>query len=108
MESKLEIFENVIITKKANVYFDGGVTSRTINFPNGDMKTLGIIQPGEYQFDTGKKEIMEMLAGEVEVMLAGSNTWQRYVTGEIFEIPENSSFRIRTEQLSDYCCSFVD
>lgn len=101
-------FENVSVVKKANVYFDGGVTSRTINFPTGEMKTLGIIQPGEYEFNTGKKEIMDMLAGEVEVMLAGTSEWKRYAAGETFEVPANSSFRIRTAGLADYCCSFVD
>ena len=101
-------FDNISVVKKANVYFDGGVTSRTINFPGGEMKTLGIIQPGEYEFNTGKKEIMEMLAGKVDVLLAGSGVWQSYVAGDTFEVPANSSFRIRSSGLADYCCSFVD
>jgi len=101
-------FENVEVIKKANVYFDGGVTSRTINFADGSMKTLGVIQPGEYEFNTGKKEIMEMLAGNVEVMLAGSSQWQAYGEGDTFEVPANSSFRIKSDGLADYCCSFVD
>jgi len=101
-------FENVEVIKKANVYFDGGVTSRTINFADGSMKTLGVIQPGEYEFNTGKKEIMEMLAGNVEVMLAGSSEWQAYGAGDTFEVPANSSFRIKSDGLADYCCSFVD
>jgi uncharacterized protein YaiE (UPF0345 family) len=101
-------FKNVSVVKKANVYFDGGVTSRTINFPGGETKTLGIIQAGEYQFDTGKKEIMEMLAGDVEVQQAGETDWKKYSAGDIFEVPANSSFRIRTNSLADYCCSFVD
>ncbi|MEE8379853.1 MAG: pyrimidine/purine nucleoside phosphorylase, partial [Gammaproteobacteria bacterium] len=45
-------FNNVNITKKANVYFNGGVTSRTISFENCDSKTLGMMQPGEYVFNT--------------------------------------------------------
>jgi len=101
-------FENVEVIKKANVYFDGGVTSRTINFADGARKTLGVIQPGEYEFNTGKKEIMEMLGGNVEVMLAGSSEWQAYGEGDTFEIPANSSFRIKSDGLADYCCSFVD
>jgi len=101
-------FENVEVIKKANVYFDGGVTSRTINFADGSMKTLGVIQPGEYEFNTGKKEIMEMLGGNVEVLLAGSNDWLAYGEGDTFEVPANSSFRIKSNGLADYCCSFVD
>ena len=101
-------FENVSVVKKANIYFEGGVASRTITFPGGEVKTLGIIQPGEYEFNTGKKEIMEMLAGTVEVLLAGESGWKQYAAGETFEVPANSSFRIRTKVLADYCCSFVD
>ena len=41
-------FENVTIVKKANVYFDGKVTSRTVLFADGTRKTLGIMMPGEY------------------------------------------------------------
>ena len=57
-------FSNVSIVKAANVYFDGGVTSRTIKFADGEVKTLGIMQPGEYSFDTDKKEIMDIQSGD--------------------------------------------
>jgi uncharacterized protein YaiE (UPF0345 family) len=35
-------FKNVTVTKKANVYFDGKVTSRSVLFSDGSEKTLGI------------------------------------------------------------------
>lgn len=101
-------FQDVVVVKKANIYFDGGVTSRTIRFPGGETKTLGIIQPGEYSFDTGKKEIMELQAGEVEVLLPGESEWRRFGAGETFEVKADSTFRIRALSLADYCCSFVD
>jgi purine/pyrimidine-nucleoside phosphorylase len=34
-------FENVVVVKKANVYFDGKVTSRTVLFADGSKKLLG-------------------------------------------------------------------
>lgn len=40
------MFENVNVIKKANVYFDGKVTSRAVIFPSGEKKTLGIMQKG--------------------------------------------------------------
>jgi len=104
----MDNFENVNVVKKANVYFDGGVTSRTINFANGEKKTLGIIQPGEYSFDTDKKEIMDIQGGECEVLLAGEDQWQRYTAGDTFEVPAKSNFKIKAITLTDYCCSFVD
>jgi len=54
-------FNNVTIVKKANVYFDGKVTSRTIMFSDDTRKTLGIMMPGEYEFGTSEKEIMEVI-----------------------------------------------
>ena len=61
-------FKNVTAVKKANVYFDGKVTSRTIIFEDGERKTLGIMLPGDYEFGTGDKEIMEVLGGSMDVI----------------------------------------
>ncbi len=36
-------FKNVTVVKKANIYFGGTVTSRTVSFPDGTKKTLGIM-----------------------------------------------------------------
>jgi len=104
----MSTFNNVSVVRSANVYFDGGVTSRTLRFANGDVKTLGIIQPGEYSFNTGKKEIMEIQSGEVEVLLPDEHAWKRFSAGQSFEVKADSSFRIRAVSLTDYCCSFVD
>ena len=100
-------FENVTLMKKANVYFDGNVTSRTVFFADGERKTLGIMLPGEYTFTTGYKEIMEILEGDMEVKLPGSDTFVSYKTGDIFEVPSHSSFDLRVREVSDYCCSYV-
>ena len=101
-------FTNVTVVMNANVYFDGGVTSRTVKFADGSMKTLGIMQPGDYEFNTGKKELMDILLGEVDVLLAGESEWRHYSAGETFEVKANSSFKIKATSLTDYCCSFVD
>jgi uncharacterized protein YaiE (UPF0345 family) len=101
-------FENVTIDKKANVYFDGGVTSRTIHFASGEAKTLGMMQPGDYEFNTDKKELMEIQQGEVEVLLPGQDKWHRFSAGESFEVSASASFKIKALSLTDYCCSFID
>ena len=100
-------FQNVNVVKKANIYFDGGVTSRTIIFPDGSRKTLGIMMPGEYGFNTGAAEIMEILSGELTVLLPGSTEWVAIKGGEAFEVPENSSFKMKVTAVTDYCCSFL-
>ena len=65
-------FTGVTVVKKANVYFDGKVTSRTVLFPDGAKKTLGIMLPGDYEFGTADKEIMEILGGDMDVFLPGA------------------------------------
>ena len=103
----MDYFENVSITKKANVYFDGQVTSRTVSFQDGSKKTLGIMLPGEYEFNTDAKELMEITSGRMEVLLPGGQ-WQSIKGGESFEVPGNSSFQLKVSEISDYCCSFLD
>lgn len=100
-------FANVTVIKKANVYFDGKVTSRTIVFPDGSRKTLGVMLPGEYEFGTADREIMEILAGDLDVLLPGADGWQTFTAGTAFEVPASSKFSLKVRTLTDYCCSFI-
>jgi hypothetical protein len=100
-------FNKVNVVKEANVYFDGKVTSRTVIFADGSRKTLGIMLPGEYEFNTDAKEIMEIMAGELEVSLPGLEGWQKVKGGESFEVPANSTFSLKIKTVTDYCCSFI-
>lgn len=104
----MEQFEKVTVVKKANVYFDGKVTSRTVIFEDGEKKTLGIMMPGDFEFGTGKKEIMEIMAGNLEVLLPDSDKWITITGGQSFEVPANSSFKLVVKELTDYCCSYLD
>ena len=100
-------FKNVTILKKANVYFDGKVTSRTVIFPDGSKKTLGIMFPGDYEFGTTEKEIMEILSGNLDVLLPGAAGWLTFTEGDVFEVPVQSRFSLKVKNLTDYCCSYV-
>ena len=99
-------FENVTITKEANIYYDGKVTSRTVEFADGEVKSLGIMLPGEYTFNTADKEIMEMMSGELEIRLKGED-WRELSTPETFEVEANSSFDLKIKTVTDYCCSYI-
>jgi purine/pyrimidine-nucleoside phosphorylase len=99
-------FENVTIVKKANVYFDGKVTSRTVLFADGTRKTLGFMMPGEYEFGTDSREVMEILGGELLVLLPGQKDWQTFKAGQAFEVPGDSSFKLELDGVVDYCCSY--
>ena len=100
-------FNDVTIIKAANIYFDGKVTSRTVKFTDGTHKTLGIMMPGEYSFNTEAKEIMEVLAGSMDIKLAGADDWITYAGGSSFEVAANSSFDLKVTEVSDYCCSYI-
>ncbi|MEW6662376.1 MAG: pyrimidine/purine nucleoside phosphorylase [Bacillota bacterium] len=100
-------FENVTVVKKANVYYDGKVTSRTVLFPDGTKKTLGVMLPGEYEFGTSEKEILEVLGGDVEILLPGESEWRTFVPGDTFEVPKGAKFGLRVSKVFDYCCSYI-
>jgi len=131
----MQEFKDVTVVKKANVYFDGKVTSRTVLFPDGTRvfaffswmatwvvmisrlfskkknhgtkKTLGIMMPGDYEFGTAEREIMEILAGKLTIQLPGSPEWQKIQAGQSFEVPANSRFKLKITELTDYCCSYI-
>ncbi|PPD48846.1 MAG: hypothetical protein CTY13_04200 [Methylobacter sp.] len=99
-------FNNVSVIKKANVYFGGNVSSRTIKFADGSTKTLGFMLPGEYTFNTADKELMEITAGDLDVLLPNSE-WQAIKGGESFDVPANAAFTVKIKTPTDYICSFI-
>lgn len=106
-ESRVAEFNDVTVVKEANVYFEGKVTSRTLVFADGSKKTLGVMLPGAYSFNTGAPELMEILAGELEVLLPGEQGWRTIKGGESFAVPGQAKFDLRVKVLADYCCSFL-
>ncbi len=100
-------FNNVTVIREANIYFNGLVTSHTILFSDGTKKTLGVMQPGEFKFTTGLPEIMEILSGDLDLKIGDEDGWHRIDAGESFEVPENMTFIMKVNKVSDYCCSFI-
>ncbi|MDX1810108.1 MAG: pyrimidine/purine nucleoside phosphorylase [Sulfurospirillaceae bacterium] len=104
----MDRFTNVSIIKKANVYFDGKVTSRTVLFEDGERKTLGIMMPGNYEFGTEQAEIIEILAGDLEILLPDESSWKSVAEGDEFQVKANSKFSLRVKTITDYCCSYIN
>lgn len=102
----MEKIQNATIVKAANIYYDGKVTSRTVELADGSTQSLGIMLPGEYTFSTNAAEIMEMLSGELEIKLPGED-WKTLSTPESFNVPANSSFDLKIKTVTDYCCSYI-
>ncbi|EQB40243.1 hypothetical protein M947_02595 [Sulfurimonas hongkongensis] len=100
-------FTNATITKEANIYYDGSVTSRSVELEDGSQISLGVMLPGEYTFNTNKAEIMEILSGNLEVKLPDEE-WKTLSTPESFNVAANSSFDVRVKTVTDYCCRYID
>ncbi|PLX45586.1 MAG: hypothetical protein C0609_02685 [Deltaproteobacteria bacterium] len=100
-------FKNVTVVVEANIYYEGRVTSRTLIFEDGERKTLGFMLPGEYAFNTGAPEIMEIIAGSMLYKLPGAEDWSTAKAGESFSVPGDTSFTVLVSEYADYCCSFV-
>ena len=101
-------FENVNVEKKATIYFEGKVISRIITFSDGSIKTLGVMLPGEYEFNTVSKELMEITSGKLEYKLQNDTNWIAIKDGMNFNILKNSSFKVKVFQIVNYCCSYID
>ena len=101
-------FKNVDVDKKANIYFEGKVISRNIFFKDGSKKTLGVMLVGEYEFNTKSREVMEIIAGKLNYKVDGSSDWQLVKEGMSFNIPKNSTFKVKVIDLVNYSCSYFD
>ncbi len=101
---------DVTVVTKANVYFDGNVVSHTVLFADGAKKTLGLIRPGTYHFNTGGAERMQIVGGLCHVKLDGATVNHDYIAGTHFDVPANSGFTIAVGPeagLCEYLCSFL-
>ena len=99
-------FVNVSVSTEANVYFNGQVTSRAIVLADGTEKTLGVMLPGEYEFGTAVRELMEITSGQLDVLLPGATEWQTFSVGSAFEVPAAAKFSVKVQQITNYVCSY--
>lgn len=107
MPSVPEQLSNVSLKLKANIYFDGGVTSHTVNSAGGARQTVGLIRPGAYHFTTDAPERMDIIAGACRVKQANETAFKEYKAGAAFNVPAKSAFDIQVDQgLCEYLCTF--
>lgn len=101
-------FSGVTVRAKANVYFDGNVISHTVRLADGTAKTRGLIRPGSYHFGTTAPERMEIVAGNCQVTLDGTNAARLYAVGDAFEVPGQLGFTIAVDNgLCEYVCTLL-
>tara|TARA_B100001115_G_C15556985_1_gene265309 strand:- start:143 stop:460 length:318 start_codon:yes stop_codon:yes gene_type:complete len=104
----MDRYEDVNVDKLANIYFEGNVISRNIFFKDGSRKTLGVMLPGIYEFNTDAKELMEIISGKLNLKLQNFQDWKLIEKGMDFIIPQNSSFKVEVLELVNYTCSYFD
>ncbi|MNG35292.1 hypothetical protein D3C84_1219930 [compost metagenome] len=49
---------------------------------------------------------MEILSGELKVLLPGTDVWKDIKGTDTFHVPGNSKFALEVFALTDYCCSY--
>ncbi len=99
---------NVSVSVKANIYFDGKVVSHTLALADGSRKSVGVIFPGSFHFNTDEAEIMEIVEGDCEVRVDGQEEVRKCGPSEAFQVPEKSGFAIKVEGAPcHYICSFL-
>ncbi|WP_185702529.1 pyrimidine/purine nucleoside phosphorylase [Aeromonas caviae] len=92
---------------KVNEYFDGNVKS--IGFEQkGEKATVGVMEAGEYLFNTAAPERMTVLKGALTIQLADEDEWHTYQQGESFDVAGHSSFKLEVKIASAYLCEFLD
>ena len=102
----MNLLENVTVTAKANIYFDGKCVSHTLLCADGSRKSVGVIFPSSLTFNTGAPETMEIVGGRCRVRLPGSTEWRNFAAGERFDVAANAAFDIETSETVDYICHF--
>lgn len=109
MSAAASQLNDVSVVTKANVYFNGDVISYTVLLAAGAKKTVGVIRPGSFHFNTGAPERMEIVDGSCRVTLDGGTEKRAYMAGSHFDVPGKSGFQIEVQDgLCHYICSFLD
>jgi len=88
-----------------NQYFDGNVKSLGYLTAEG-RSTIGVINPGEYEFGTADKEIMHIIEGTLSALLPEQTDWRLFEAGSHFEVPANTIFKVKAAIQTAYLCQY--
>lgn len=88
-----------------NEYFDGRV--RSIGFQTESLPaTVGVMAPGEYEFNTSQKETMTVVSGTLRVKLPDSSEWTSYHQNDHFIVEANRRFQLKVDVDTAYLCTY--
>ncbi|WP_194767267.1 pyrimidine/purine nucleoside phosphorylase [Tamlana sp. I1] len=89
----------------SNEYFDSNVKSLGYTTAEGSS-TLGVMNPGEYEFATSKHETMRVIEGQMVVKLPEASDWATFNAGEAYEIDANKKFQVKVSSQTSYLCTY--
>jgi hypothetical protein len=88
-----------------NEYFDGKVKS--IAFQTATLPaTVGVMQAGEYEFNTDKKETVSVVSGALTVLLPNNSAWQTFQPGDSFIVDARQKFQLKVDIDTAYLCTY--
>jgi uncharacterized protein YaiE (UPF0345 family) len=90
---------------KVNEYFDGKVKSIGLKNKEGNS-TIGVMEPGVYEFGTSTVEYMTVTSGEMFVKLPGEAEWKIFAKGETFIVEKDKKFQVKMEEQTAYICLY--
>ena len=90
---------------KHNQYFSGNVQSLALT-GHAKPTTIGVMAVGEYEFGTEAAELMQVVAGELQVRLPGTDAWQSFATGTEFHVLADSKFQLKVVIDTAYLCIY--
>ncbi|MDF1763239.1 MAG: pyrimidine/purine nucleoside phosphorylase [Oleibacter sp.] len=88
-----------------NEYFAGKVKSialQTATLP----ATVGVMEPGDYEFGTNQREVMTVISGAITALLPNAKEWKTYNEGDSFEIEANVKFQVKLDIQTAYFCTY--
>ena len=88
-----------------NEYFDSNVKSLGYKTATGNS-TLGVMNPGDYEFGTSQHETMRVIEGEMTVKLPNATEWATYKAGDAYEIDANKKFQVKVSVQTSYLCQY--
>jgi uncharacterized protein YaiE (UPF0345 family) len=89
---------------KHNSYFGGAVQSLGFTHARG-AASVGVMEPGSYEFSTGAPERMTIVSGDIEYRLPGEG-WRAVAAGGEFCVPGEVKFDVRLTTPVAYVCWF--
>jgi uncharacterized protein YaiE (UPF0345 family) len=91
---------------KVNEYYDGQVKS--LEFENSQGKfTVGVMLPGEWEFNAPTREWMILTRGGWDAKLPGTDEYVPFAENESFQIEGGETFSVRVKEISSYICPYT-